>query len=118
MRKAIIINLSIFVISLLLYWGYAIYDTFAYQFDPLAWAQTAVAVGTPKEDATAALETKAWGYQSCLGDQLFFFGSHDYDKTFVVIVSYTDEHVSQIFAEEAYFWQMSYGSLLDRSQFD
>ena len=123
MKTALKINLSITLISVLLYWGYMIHDSYSYHFYALEWAPVAVPIGMPQDDAIAILEEKAWYYQPCGdGTDLFFYDSHDYDKTTILImmskIKGEEYQVRQLSTFEAYMWQLCYGDCIDRSRFD
>jgi len=92
----------------------------------LGRAREQVAIGDLREDAVATLEESAWYYQPChyrdLVEDLFFFGSHRYDKAQIVIVSSEiDEgvyRVYQISSFEPYAWHTAYKDCIDRTRFE
>ncbi|MBK7200667.1 hypothetical protein [Candidatus Amarolinea dominans] len=93
---------------------------------PLEEARKQVSVGTLRDDAIRILSEKAWYHQPCPNritiDDLFFFGSHKYDKAEVVIV--TSEPIAGVFVVydlgsfEPYAWHAAYQDCLQRKQFE
>lgn len=61
------------------------------------------------------------GFYQGGGEDLFFYGSHDYDKATIVIVHSEKQkegyQVSQIASFEPYAWHTAYGDCIDRHQF-
>jgi hypothetical protein len=85
-----------------------------------------VPVGTSRGDAIAILSQKAWYHQAC-PDQggftdLFFFGSHQYDKADIVIVDSMPRgeghEVVMISTFESYAWHTAYKDCFDRDMFE
>jgi hypothetical protein len=97
----------------------------ACQATSLEKAREIVSVGDAREDAIAALESGAWYYQPCENqhsiDDLFFYGSHDYDHAEVVIVSSALEEgkyrVYLISTLETNAWHTAYRPCIDRTRF-
>jgi hypothetical protein len=89
-------------------------------------AREQVVVGDLRDDAVAALEASAWYYQPChygdLVEDLFFFGSHQYDKAQIVIVSSEPDEdvyrVYQVSSFESYTWHTAFGDCVDRTRFE
>ncbi len=99
---------------------------------PLEDAREQVSTGTLRDDAIRILSEKAWYHQECPNfvgtalstiTDLFFFGSHKYDKADIVIV--TSEPVNGIFVVnrdpgsfEPYLWQAVYQDCIQRDKFE
>jgi hypothetical protein len=99
---------------------------------PLDEARKQVPAGTLRDDAIRVLTEKAWYHQPCpnlVGGELetitdlFFFGSHKYDKADIVIV--TSKPVNGIFVVdgdlgsfEPYLWQAVYQDCIQRERFE
>ncbi len=98
---------------------------FACKNTPLDEARELVAIGDLRDDAILSLQTEAWYHQSCPNqssiDDLFFYGSQQYEKTDIVIMTSVLEdneyRVSKISSFEAYAWQAAYRDCIDRSKF-
>lgn len=93
---------------------------------PLEDARSQVPIGTPRDDAIAILSRTAWYHQPCPNrvtiDDLFFYGSHEYDKAEVVIVGSEPKEgvyvVYQIGSFESYAWQAAYQDCIQREKFE
>jgi hypothetical protein len=95
--------------------------------DPLIEARALVPIGTPRDETIKILSARSWYYQDCTrgggGSDLFFFGSHKYEKAFIVIVNYNGSHrsgftVGAIGSLENYAWHAPYADCIDQSRFD
>jgi len=93
---------------------------------PLERAREQVPVGTTREEAIRILSQEAWYHQECPNritiDDLFFYGSHEYDKAEIVIVGsepVDDEFiVHRLGSFESYAWQGAYQDCLQLDRFD
>lgn len=93
---------------------------------PLEEARKQVPIGTRRDDAIRILSETAWYHQPCPNrvtiDDLFFFGSHRYDKAEVVIVG--SEPIDGVFVVydigsfEPYAWHATYQDCLQRDRFE
>lgn len=94
---------------------------------PLEEARQQVPSGTLRDAAINILSERAWYHQACPNrvtvDDLFFFGSHKYDKAEVVIVN--SEPVNGVFVvyqvgsfDEANAWHAAYRDCLQRERFE
>jgi len=94
--------------------------------DPLAGPMQRVKVDMLRDEAIAALEHEALYYQSCPNagsiDDLFFFGSHSWDRAVVLIVvsarSGQEYRVIDVASfDEANAWHTAYARCLQRDRF-
>lgn len=93
---------------------------------PLEEARELVAIGDLRDHAISILSAEAWYHQTCRNQRsiadLFFYGSHKYDKADIVIVTSTLENheyrVSKISSFESYAWHTAYRDCVDRSKFE
>lgn len=93
---------------------------------PLEKAKQQVAIGTLREDAIQILNKEAWYHQPCTNvttvDDLFFYGSHKYDKAEVVIMRSTlnagTYKVTELGSFEANAWHSAYADCVDRRRFE
>ncbi len=99
---------------------------------PVDEARNQVSAGTLRDEAIRILSEEAWYHQPCpnlVGGKLetitdlFFFGSHKYDKADIVIV--TSESVNNEFVVarevgsfEPYLWHSVYGNCIQRDRFE
>jgi len=99
---------------------------------PLEEARKQVPVGTLRDDAVRILSETAWYHQECPNfvgtdlstiTDLFFFGSHNYDKADIVIVK--SKPVDGVFVVhddlgsfEPYVWHAVYGECVQRDKFE
>ena len=98
----------------------------ACQPHPTERAAQQVPYGTPRDDAVEILSQEAWYHQPCRRGvsikDLFFYGSHRYDKADIVIVdsSPRDEgyEVVRISTFESYAWHTAYRDCIDRGMFE
>lgn len=98
----------------------------ACQPSPLEKARKQVPIGMLRDDAIRILGEKAWYHQPCSNlvtiDDLFFYGSHKYDKAGVVIVSSEPMDgvfvVYKISSFESYAWHTSYQDCIRRDKFE
>jgi len=95
--------------------------------DPLGRAREQVAIGDSREKAIEVLSSEAWYYQPCdmteeAASDLFFFGSHSYDRASIVIVDSIREdgeyRVDMISSFESYAWHTAYANCVDRKRFE
>ena len=92
---------------------------------PLQQARNLVNIGDLRDDAITNLGVDAWYHQPCKNrysiDDLFFYGSHKYDKAYIVIVTSVldseEYRVSQISSFEPYAWQSAYRDCIDLNKF-
>jgi hypothetical protein len=93
----------------------------------LADAKRQVPIGARREDAIASLDRTSWYHQACPNrvtvDDLFFYGSHHYDKADVVIVrsepignTYLVYQISSF--DEANAWHSAYRDCVDEARFE
>lgn len=99
---------------------------------PLEEARKQVTTGTLRDDAIQILNEKAWYHQVChhrIGtefetiEDLFFFGSHKYDRADIIIV--TSAPVNSVFVVnreigsfDPYLWHSVYGDCIQRDRFE
>ena len=88
--------------------------------------------GMERSEAVKLLQASAWYYQMCprksiepksnFVADLFFFGSHQYDKAeIVIVISYPENDkliVDQIGTFEPYAWHTGYADCIQRDRFD
>jgi hypothetical protein len=94
--------------------------------NPLEEAREQVPIGTTREDAISILGEASWYHQPCPSsvtiDDLFFFGSHEYDKADVVIVRSEPKNgiyvVYGVSSFESYAWHTAYADCLQRDKFE
>ncbi len=94
---------------------------------PLGRARQQVPIGMPREEAIRILGSQAWYHQPCgrhtIKSDLFFFGSHQYDRADVVIVtSYPGESEYVVVRVDTFYeanaWHTAFADCLQRDQFD
>lgn len=93
---------------------------------PLEEARKQVPIGMLRDDAVRILSEKAWSHQPCPNritiDDIFFYGSHKYDKAEVVIVGSEPKEgvfvVYDIGSFESYAWQAAYRNCIQRDKFE
>jgi len=98
----------------------------ACQSSPLEEARKQVPMGMLRDDAIRILNEKAWYHQPCPNrvtiDDLFFYGSHKYDKAEVVIVGSEPKDgmfvVYDIGSFESYAWHAAYQDCIQRGKFE
>jgi hypothetical protein len=90
------------------------------------WARGRVAVGMPRDKAVPVLQAESWYHVACQRrsegiEDLFFFGSQDYDEAEIVIVlsmlrddTYTVESIGTF---EPNAWHTAYNDCIDRQEF-
>ena len=82
--------------------------------------------GMEREKAIEVLQKSAWYYQECpRGDyveDLFFFGSHHYDRAEILIVdsdlTVSPSTVRGIGTFDPYAWHTAYADCIEREQFE
>lgn len=94
---------------------------------PLGQASEVIAIGTPRDVAIQQVPDGYWYHEECsfsdqVIDDLFFYGSHSYDKAQIVIVvsERMDDvfRVKQIADFEPNAWHTAYASCIDRDKFE
>ena len=95
---------------------------------PVYDARENIPIGTPRNEAILTLIKDAWYYEPCVetaeksATDLFFFGSHKYDKAEIVIVRsrFIDDvfQVQQISSFENYAWQSAYADCIQCEMFE
>lgn len=98
----------------------------ACQSSPLEEARKQVPIGTLRDDAIKILSEKAWYHQPCPNritiDDLFFYGSHQYDEAEVVIMGSEPKDgmfvVYDIGSFESYAWHAAYQDCIQRDKFE
>jgi hypothetical protein len=111
--------------KLIVFWG-VLFLLIACQTSALENAREAVQVGDAREEAISILEVESWYHQPCKNrtsiDDLFFYGSHNYDEADIVIVTSIPENgiykVSEISSFEPNAWHTAYRDCIDRGKFD
>lgn len=89
-------------------------------------AKQEVPIGMRREEAINVLSPRAWYHQSCMNqnsvDDLFFYGSRQYDRADLVIVNsavQTDTYrVALIGTLEPNAWHAAYKDCVQRSKFE
>jgi len=97
------------------------------QPNALERAKSKVKVGITREQAITILRDDAWYYQACPNlttiDDLFFYGSRDYNHAEIVIISSDredqnlDYQVFQLGTLEPNAWHTAYADCVDVSEF-
>lgn len=98
----------------------------ACQQHPLEMARERLPLGTTREDAIEILNQQAWYHQPCPREDsfidLFFFGSHEYEKADIVIVDsrLEDEtyRIVSLSSFEPYAWHTAYKDCIQRDSFE
>jgi hypothetical protein len=94
--------------------------------DPLDEPSRSVKKGMSRDEAIAVLESQAWYYQPCPNNggmnDLFFFGSHEWDSASTLIVSSRlsgeEMRVFDVSSfDEANAWHAEFRSCLQRDKF-
>jgi len=94
---------------------------------PVEQAKRQISIGMSREEAIRILSTQAWYHQECRNlssiDDLFFFGSHDYERADVVIVTSVLEGQSYRVYEVGTFletnvWHTAYQDCIQRDKFE
>ncbi len=99
------------------------------QVRPSPWkrARELVAIGDTREKAVDVLGSEAWYHEPCymserVATDLFFYGSHSYDRADIVIVRYVAEggeyKVEFIGSFEPNEWHTAYANCIDRDRFE
>jgi hypothetical protein len=94
--------------------------------DPLAAPSMQVKIGMARDEVISVLRPQTWYYQPCPNegsiDDLFFFGSHSWDKASLLIVrsardgqKYRVKDISSF--DEANAWHTAFRECLQRNRF-
>jgi hypothetical protein len=83
--------------------------------------------GMLRSEVVSRLTSEAWYHQSCprgsVIEDLFFFGSHQYDRAQIVIVASIPDptgemKVDSVSTFEDYAWQSAYSDCIQRDRFE
>jgi hypothetical protein len=89
----------------------------------LETARSRVSVGTKRDEAIQTLGATSWYHQPCWErTDLFFYGSHEYDRAEIVILRSDlvdgEYVVVSIDGFESYAWQTAYADCIQRGRFE